>query len=443
MPFYSTIGYKFALTGTVNPAGSVLLCGALPIHQLQRRQPAPAKGRKAKAAPKHPHMARLLFDPQLYLAGLDTIQSPKACAKLATYPWFGLASLLATYDSGQQRQAGWMAAAEARIGSIWPRSAPTATSEIQLGVRECVNLQVSLGCEAIILPSPLTYDPSSGYVAELEWLDEGVAYARTVTALPVLATVALADVCLRFAEPESNQLLELIADAVSARGLEGVYLVVEQASEAGDTRQCGSARVLSSVLHLTHLFSQDCAMRVVVNFLGAFGVVCQAAGSSVWSCGWYKSLHRLRLADQGAPGRAYPTYWTNAGAFDVNLDNDFDALVGAGMLSAIADRTPASAGLLAAAAKGVSSKRVGAWAYSPSNVATCAEHFFQSAIAADARIMALPAAQRVAATEQWLASAAAVASQALATLGSSGKTRANHVRAWLDAFRHYRRIHNV
>lgn len=442
MPFYSTLGYTEKLPGTACPTGSVLLCGAMPMHQLQRRQPKPSK-RKKQTAPKYAHMARLLFDPQLYLAGLDVNQAPKACAKLATYPWFGLTSQLTTYHSSQQKQADWMRGALARIGSVWTGKVPSATSDVQLGVRECVDLQLGLGCEAIILPSPLTWDPSTSYVAELEWLDEGLSYARTVTQLPIYATVALADLCLRYSEPDTNQLLELIADAVSARGLHGVYLVVEQGSEAADTRQCANSRVLASILHLTHLFAKDCDMAVVVNFLGVFGAVCQAVGATLWSCGWYKSLHRLRLADQGAPGRAYPTYWTMSGGFDVNMDTDFDALVKGGMLAAISDQTPASAGLLAAAARGVSSKQVGAWAYSQSNIGTCTEHFIYSAIAADTRFTALPAPQRVQAAEQWLTNAATTAGNALALLGSGAKTRATHVQAWLDALRYYRRIHNV
>jgi hypothetical protein len=443
MTFYSTMGYTYKLPPSVAPSGTILLCGALPMHQLQRRQPKPPKASKKPKPLKHPHMARAIFDPQLYLASLDANQTATQCVKLATYPWFGIASQLASYDSREQRQNEWMKAALQRIGSLWPGKVPTEPGAIQFGIQECVDLQIRLGCEVIVLPAPLTHDPSTTFHDEIHWLDAGVGYARAVTQLPIYATVALADLCLRYAAPEANTLLELVADTIGARGVQGVYLVVEQASEPQDTRQCGNARVLASALHLTHLFAHDCGMAVAVNFFGAFGLACQAAGARLWSSHWYKSLHRLRLADQGAPGRAYPSYWTSRGAFDVNLDADFDAVVAAGALPAIADSTAAAANLLAAASRGVSSQQVGAWAYRQSNVATCIEHYLQSATAADTALMTLPEGQRVEAVEQWLVNATAVAQQAMNATGPDAKTKAKHVAAWLQAFRDYRRIHAV
>jgi hypothetical protein len=387
-------------------------------------------------------MQQLLFDPQLYLAELDVNQATAQCTKLATYPWFGVKGL-SPYDKRKQTQAEWKRRADRRIPSIWPASPPSAIAEIQTGVRACIDLQVRLDCEAVILPSPLTHDPTSPYDSEIVWLDEGLAYARTKTTKPVYATVALADVCLRYTLPEGNSLLDLIADVVSARGADGVYLVVEQGSEPQDARQCANSRVLGSVLRLIHLLKHDCSLAVVVNFLGAFGVVCQAVGAVGWSCGWYKSLHRLRLADQGAPGRAYPSYWTKAGAFDVSVDADFDKLVRAGLLAEIADRTPASEGLLTAAEAGVSSNDVGAWAYAPSNVTTCTEHYFHSAIASDAALRAVTPGKGLAHVEDWLTQAASTAARAQALLGGGCKSKTNHVQAWLEALRHYRRTHSV
>lgn len=443
MAFYATAGYKFTLPPGATPVGSVVLSGALPMHQLQRRQPkSPKKPPKVPKPPKYPHMVRMLLDPQLYLAGLDVNQSPKQCAKLSTYPWFGVPAAQ-VYDSGEQTQKKWMDEAVATIRGRWPGKPPTDPAVIKLGAEECVDLQLALGCEAIILASPLTHDASTSYDEELAWLDAGLAHARAHTDRPVFATVAITDVCLRFTDPENNQLLDLISDAVSARGVDGVYFVVEQASEAADTRQCGNVRTLASVLHVVHEFAKECELTVVTNFLGMFGVACVAAGASVWSCGWYKSLHRLRLADQGAPGRAYPTYWSTPAAIDIHLDTDFDKLVGAGMLPAIADRTAAAAGLLAAAARGVSSKNVAEWAYQQSNVTACTEHFFQASIAFDGQLQAMANPQQVVAVEKWLAAAAAQVPKVLATLGSGSGTRTSHVTAWLDAFRHYRRVHNV
>lgn len=432
MTVFAALGYQFALAGQSRPPGSVVLCQAVPIHGLTRRRLA-----------KYPHMSRLLFDPQLYLANLQVHRAAKICARLGSYPWFGIAQQLGHYDSGQQKQHAWAATAKQRIASLWPGSAPTDPFVIDDAVRQCVDLQIRLNCEAIILPAPLVFDPASSCAQELVWLDKGLTYARSVTKLPVYATVAIADSCLRYIEPEQNELINLLADSISARGVDGIYLVIEQGSEAADARQCNSARVLSSVLHITHLFAQDCGLGVVVNFLGAFGLACTAAGATIWSTGWYKSLHRLRLADIGADGRAYPMFWSGPAAADINLDTDFDALVASGMLAAIADQTSASQGLLTAAATGVPVRSVPAWVWQQGHIQAASEHFLDSVIRADAVWTALPLAARVAQVDAWLANATATASNIAARLGNNSKTRTNHVPAWLDAFRSYRRIHNV
>lgn len=38
MAFYISIGYSFALDPSIAVDGSVLLCGKMPMHQLERRQ---------------------------------------------------------------------------------------------------------------------------------------------------------------------------------------------------------------------------------------------------------------------------------------------------------------------------------------------------------------------------------------------------------------------
>lgn len=441
------MGYTFALDPTIPVDGSIVLCGKMPMHQLERRQPKPPKRvtpRTKAKAPKYPHMASLLFDPQLYLAGLDPNQgenAPSLCANLATYPWFGVP--LPAYDSAEQKQSEWKEAAAAAIGSRWPQRAPTQLADVQRGVEECVDLQLMLGCEAIILPSPLTHDQNTTYDDELRWIDEGYAYAEGLTDAPIYATVALSDVCLRFHDPDQNSLLELISDAVSARGVDGVYLVVEQTSEAANARQCSSARVLASALHLTHLFAVECELDVVTNFFGAFGLACAAAGARCWSSNWYKSLHRLRLADHGAAGRAFPSFWSSPVGTDIHLESDFDKLVAAGMLPAIADVTPPSAGLLQAAGIGRPVSSVPAWEHRMGNIQPCSDHYLHAAVALEHGMRGMTAAQRIADVDQWLASASTLAQRIATMTGTRGATRTNHVPGWLEAFRIYRRLHNV
>ncbi len=99
--------------------------------------------------------------------------------------------MLPGYDSGEQNQSEWKKETLDSIRTNWPGRAPTALPAIQTGVEQCVDLQIQMGCEAIILPTPLTHDPNTTYEQELVWLEEGIAYARDTTDLPVFASVAI------------------------------------------------------------------------------------------------------------------------------------------------------------------------------------------------------------------------------------------------------------
>ncbi|MDC0740856.1 hypothetical protein [Polyangium mundeleinium] len=289
----------------------------------------------------------------------------------------------------------------------------------------------------------MTVDPGTSYDREIDWLDAGIRYARECADRPVYATVAIADGCLRYTDPERNSLLDLIADSVSARGVDGVYIVVEQGGEATESRQCSNFRTLASLLHLIHLLARDSGLSVAVNFVGSFGLVCIAAGANLWASGWYKSQYRMRLADAIAGGRAFPSYWSHLAASDLSLDEDFDNLVAARLLGCFQDHTNASAGLLQAARSGNRVSDVPPWRYAQSNVTTCSEHFFLSSIAATTRLSNLPESQRLPSVEQWLTQAVSNTQQVARRLGSSPKTKIGHVRGWLDALLHYRRTHNV
>ena len=445
MSFWLNVGYRFEAPSSIVPHGSVLLSSAMPMHQLERR----------RINRRYPHLRRRLFDPQLYLAGLDAAESPEHCAKLATYPWFGITGLF-PYDSGLQTQKGWTATARARIPTLWLRNPPSDPATLRTSASECIDFQKRLGCESIILPAPLTADPATDFSQELAWLDSALEHARESSAsVPLFATVAVSDICLRYSEPETNALLALILDSVSAREIDGVYLVLEQGSEAADGRHCGNVRTLSSILHLTYLFANDCRLRVIVNFLGAFGLACEAVGAEGWASGWYKSLYRFRLADKLAGGRSFPAYWSYNCACDIHLEKDFDVLnEEEAFLDRIADRTEASSGLLLAASRGVrlaAESVVPAWRYSMSNVAAAENHFLLSAINAESLHSSLSEKERMDFVEHWLDEAEEhaksirflLAEREKAEKSYRGKTKTGHVRAWLDAFRSFRRTHRV
>ena len=320
----------------------------------------------------------------------------------------------------------------------------TDSAAIADAVVECIDMQQRLGCDSIILPSPLTADPTSDYSSELVWLDAGLGAARARRMdLPVFATVAISDLCLAYIDPTENSLLDAIIDSVSAREVDGVYIVLEQASEPVDGRLCTNSRTLRSVLELVHAFARDGGLSVGVNFLGPFGLVCYAAGATWWGSAWYKSLIRLRLSDTPGGGRAYPSYWSAPAALEVNLERDFDRLIQAGMLADLSDQTAAASGLLQAAGQGVSANSVPDWRYRPSNVTSAREHYIESQVGAQARAAALPVANRLAAAEQWLMEADTRTSRAMQTLPRGAKTKTGHPAAWFRAVRDYRRDHDL
>ena len=431
--FYVTLGYRFQIPTTVQPDGSLVFASAMPAHQLERR----------RIDSRYPHMEKRLFDPQLYLSGLDAASSVRHCANLATYPWFGIQGL-ETFESDLHTQPDWAQEARRRIPQFWLRAAPSDPDVVRVAVEECIEFQLRFGCEALILPSPLTVDPSSDYSEELLWLDTALQYLdeRETLEVPVFATIALADICVRYSDPQGNTLLNLILDNISARDVDGVYIVVEQGSEPQNGRQCTSTRTLWSVLELCHLFSQDCGLRVGVNFLGAFGLICEAAGAAFWSSGWYKSEYRLRLADSMAAGRAYPLYWSLPSLLDINLDQDFDRLAQNGLLPLIEDETVASDGLLRAARERRRVREVPAWAYSQSNIAAAREHFFLSVLQQE-QALDEDLSQRRDQVTQWLESSLERVRRIEELLGSDRRTSTDHIQGWYDAFQSYRRTHNA
>jgi len=438
MTFLANVGYRFKLPASVDVDGSIVLGSTMAKPTLDRRHKRLTTG--------YPHLEHRLFDPQLYMAGLDATESPTHCAKLASYPWFGVSGL-DEYDSGIQTQASWQDDVEKKIVSICPRHPPTDSGHIRDALQQCIEFQHRFGCRAVILPSPLTTNSGTNYSAELFWLDSALEYLhhrKTENAfnLPVFATVALTDVCVRYDDPNANLLLDLILDAISAREVYGVYIVLEQSSEGDGERQCGNTRALASILRLVHGFSQDCGLRVVVNFMGAFGLVCEAAGAESWASGWYKSLYRFRLADRLGGGLAYPSYWSYPATIDVNLESDFDKIVANGSLDLIADRTSASEGLLAAAAGQDRVRSVPAWQYSANRVTAAKEHFMLSAVQAENLHSQYRDAARRDFVEEWLKEATRRANAVAAVLGPGARTQTLHVQAWLNAFLSYRRDHN-
>jgi hypothetical protein len=432
MTFYRNVGYSFKQDEDMDTNGGIILCSAMPKPQLERRR-----------FRQHSSLDKRLFDPQLYMCALDVNESRKQCTILASYPWF-MVDGLKEYKSSEISLAGWRKLISDNIGSCWTGNISTNPADIDSAVRSAVDFQVKIGCEGIILPSPLTIDSGTDYAVETAWLDAGLKYCNSLDKhLPVYATLAITDTCVRYVDSNSNPLLDLVLDVISARDLTGVYIILEQGSELSGTRYCGNARALSAALRLAHVFTHDCKLNVLTNFFGPFGLALESAGATLWASHWYKSLVRFRLADKIGGGRALPSYWSYPTCADINLQSEFDTLVQSGLLSSIVDNTNACHDLLVAVSSGKSVADIPEWNYAPSNVTAAKRHYLQSMIQQEQLHSQYKDTQRLDYVENWLQNAVIIGKKVKTVLGTGSQTETAHIKAWADAFARYRQDHKV
>ena len=424
--FYVPARYQMKLPGnTTGVDGGIIVPSGIAFHTLDRRRIETA----------HPHMTNRLLDPQIYLAGLNAVTSRKPCMNLASYGWFPLAQPIEQYDSGRQRQGEWAREVQSNIHNIWQPSLPVEPADVEQLARRCLQVQSDTGCEALILPSPLTVDQTTDYAAELAWLDIGMRLAQGVdSSLPCLASVAISDVCLRSLDPWDNGLIDMIIDQVSSREPDGVYIVLEQANESG--YYCAHPRTVGALLRLVNGMKRGGVGRVVVGFAGMAGFLALLVGADAWSAGWYRGERRLKLADlDDSTGRAHPTYYSHAFAGEFHLDQDLDNICQQGLLPRITDETQASEPLLRALRGGRHVKDVAEWEYRPANVTTCREHFLMAAIRETNVISDMDADEQLAYAHAWLRQADELATQVSRLPELNERTQTSHQAAWQQAFR--------
>jgi len=424
MEFFASARFKMAVPeGVQGIAGGLIIPSGIAQPVLIRRD----------LGKRYPHLQRRLLDPQLYLANLNGAKCRGACVNLASYGWFNVTGI-DPYDSKKHSQSEWKEKAIAKIHNAWPGAVPSASKEIDKAITACVATQVVLGCEAIILPSPLTSDPSTDYSTELHWLDQGLRIAGKVAAHKArLATIALSDTCLRGIDPSANQLLELILDQVTARQPEGAYLVLELANEHG--YYCSHPNTIGAVLRLVKGLKGGGLSRVFVAFAGVAGLLAVCAGADGWSTGWYRGERRLRLVDFEQPqGRANPSYYSHPLASEFHLQSDLDRVNAATFLSRVADETPASQGLLKALASSRLVSSVPDWRYSQSNVSAAIEHFLTAAARETSALATLSSEKRIEYGKQWLEGAEKLASELYAIGPFNPRTELDHQTAWRSAF---------
>lgn len=400
--------------------GAVIFASGLELHALERR-----------ALDEHPYLKRRLLDPQLYLSGLAAATATKACTRLASYGWFDGSAPL--FDSSKQNQRQWKEPATAEVIKTWTGKVPTDPKVIEDRVRICIEVQQRLGCEAIVLPSPLRTNPSTDHSAELAWLDLGLDLAKRIApGAPRLATIAISDTCLVNVDPWTSHMLDALLDQVSAREPEGAFVVIEQGGH--DRLYEAHSNTLGSLARLVRDLRTAGVPRVVVPLAGVAGLLGAALGAETWSTGWYRSQRRVRMLDlEDSDGRAKPTYYSHRLAGEIHLRTDLDTINGAGLLESVADETSVSSGLLQALRrKGGVVASVPAW----QSVQTAREHFAKALVRETAALRKLTVQDRLDATKRWLDGAVKVAAK-ISSLGDFHyRTELGHQAAWravLDA----------
>jgi hypothetical protein len=427
--FYRNTRYHFKLPegAPEDIGGGILSSAAIGYHQLGR----PSQIRKFQ---KLSYLRKRLLDPQLYLSGLDPVAAKTQVETLATYPWFVDADVPRFDTRVHRRLDVWEAEFIPQLARQWTRTLPTDPALVERRTRAAIAFQQALECEAVILPSPLTVSANAGLENEMLWLDTGLAVARELNIrVPVLATLAVKQDILLGYNPEESPFLAAAADQYTARDVDGVYLVMEQAEDSYSIRD---ANTLRSLFALTDDIARIGQRRVIVNHLGLFGAMLTAAGADTWASDFYRSCRRIRLPEMDdSDGRQRPRFLSTALLGDVGLDTDLDRVASAGLLQRVASETPPAQELLAVLTGGGQVAQVEPWRYAIGNVTAAKGHYLWGMNRVGRLLHGLAREQRVSRIHRGLQSAERLAEKLLETgIQPSAVTELRHQSAWREAF---------
>lgn len=427
MAFFTPGGYKRSIPqGIPNIAGSVIIPSLKPLDMLD-----------PKKLDDMSYFQRRLLDPQLYLAELDADRCTDRCTKLATYHWFDVGELDLERTTGHKGMRKWIQKSKRIIGDHWAGKLPTG-GDIAKAVSVCLETQLSVGCEALILPAPLSADQNSDLTLEMRWLDEGQAIGRGEYDLPLFATIALSDHVLRQTDPVENPLIDSFLDQVTAREPDGVYLLLELATEEG--YYCTSQNTVGSLLRIVDSLRQAGVPRIIVNYWTVAGLLATVFGAEGWCTGYYLSerkLSRNECEDKSSIAAAYPAFYSHSLAGEIHLKGDLDQIVDEGLLDAVADITPFSEELIRGLRKGFAVSDVPEWVHSKNNVTNAKGHFASAMGRETAILDKMGEAGRFQYAETWLAGATKLASKLIALDDIAPRTALTHQRSWLRAFRRH------
>jgi hypothetical protein len=429
--FYYNTKYHFKLKpgSPEEGCGAILLASGVAAEELVRRQ-----------FKRYPHLQHRMFDPQLYLAGLDPQTAEGPVRKLSTYRWFGARDIPA-YDSEKH---GTMRDFRESYGDqllgAWTRQLPTDLAEVGEVAGMIVDLQLELGCEAIILPSPMTDTPRRGYQAEVRWLDAGLEACRVRrVSLPIYATIAIADFILRDTNPDRDTFLQSIAGHIASRErLTGAYIVFEQSDL--QRVDATSSDTLLALLTLIDDLTRGAGRQVIVNYMGTFGALATAAGASLWGTGYYPSQRKLKRADfDDKEAYAYPRYYSLRLLGDIGLKDDLLRICELGFGKRLLPRTASASDLHAALQRGAAPDTLPLWEYKPGNHALAMPHYYECMYTLGRHLDSLTQPERINFVQKLLETAATLADELKELRPKlSQRTEITHQGAWLSAFRTWR-----
>ncbi len=344
-----------------------------------------------------------LFDPQLYLGELDCPEAMKVCARLSTYPWFGVDEI-PEFDSDGDGQRSWEHDVQDVVCDQWHGDVTEDPGEIRGAALSAIEFQAEISCSHIILPTPLVTEREDEAETQAIWVDQGLAAADAAdVGQPVIATIAISEAVLNNAAFVPGGFLDTVVDQITAReGLSGVYIVVAQ-TDANHPLKPPYA-VTAAYAHLTRAFAEFGHDFIFVNFADTFGVACLGLGASAFATGPTQNLRRLSLAGFGDTGGGpFPRYYSHRVAGEFLPDGDLRHVVARRQLRRVEDRTLYSRDLLQSLAQNGRANTVANWVETRNNVFKAAQpHFISRMILEGQGYSGQTFAQRSARAESWL-----------------------------------------
>jgi len=380
-----------------------------------------------------------LFDPQLYLAGLDGNDSAKICARLASYPWFAVDGT-PDFISSDGTQQAWQQAMQEHVRENWS-GRPPSDAERNGCAASAVAFQADRGCTHILAPTPLIAEREDEAETAALWIDSALrAAANLDLGQPVIATVAISEGVLNDGSFNEGGFLDTVVDQVTSReGLGGVYIVVAQ-TQRRHPLQAPEA-VTRTYAHLTRAFANFGYDFVFVNFADAFGVACIGLGASGFATGPTQSLRRLSLAamlDEGG-GLPLPHLYSHPAIAEFLSEREVEVIARRNLLRRITDMTTYSRDLFQALNSGRRVADVPTWAESKNNIAAATKHFIARMVAEALEYSALTPDERLTRATEWLDDAVVNQDHLIRRLAGHLSTNPIYAPAteWLDHVHNY------